>query len=217
MPRKNILKKYQEGSYYHIYSRGIFHQDIFETSDDYAIFLYNLKKYLQKDFKEPRFNKVTKLMDYFSPNSVADEVGLVAYCLMPNHFHLLLHNKEIMGISHLTRRILSNYSTYFNTTRGKDGHVFESTYKAVLVRNEDQLKHLSRYIHINPLKLGAETDVLKYAYSSISDYLGETKRSWLYPSVVLSNTSDYKSFVLDYLKSPKESLEYLGTSVLLET
>ena len=98
MPAKNSIKLYLENGYYHIYNRGAGKSEIFLDDQDYRVFLHFLEKYL-----DPK-----------SERSLAREIKLLAYCLMPNHFHLFVHQMTKDGIIKFMRALGTSYSIYFN-------------------------------------------------------------------------------------------------------
>lgn len=180
---------------------------IFRDDQDYKSFLYLVRKYLEPGFKEKRYTP--KGEEYFvEPNHVHNEVWLVAYCLMTNHFHLLLFQKTLKGMTKLMSRLQTSYATYFNQKYQSQGSPFQDTYKAVIVKTEGQLIHLSRYIHLNPIRLVKVGPPEAWPYSSYSAYLNpEKKPSWLKPEGVLGsfeNPKSYKDFVVAYSSSSIE-------------
>lgn len=203
MPRKNSLKTYVEGGYYHLYNRGVEKRKIFLDDRDYKTFLYFLKRYLQPpDPKDLRFSK---------QRSLAGEINLLVYCLMSNHFHLLVKQETRDGITKLMNRIGTNYGMYFNKRYERVGSLFQGVYKAVLIDNGAQLLHLSRYIHLNPYEIENRNfkRLADYLYSSYGDYLGKRKTGWVKTEDILSyfrterktelvDYSSYQSFVEDY-------------------
>lgn len=201
MPAKNSLKLYLENGYYHIYNRGAGKSEIFLDDQDYRVFLRFLEKYL-----DPK-----------SEHSLASEIMLLAYCLMPNHFHLFVRQKSRDGIIKFMRSLGTSYSMYFNNRYERSGTLFQGVYRAAIVETEAYFLHLSRYIHLNP------TDVvdncIEYPYSSYRVYLEGSKIPWLDPTPVLSffktaksNDSSlskyfsYQSFVEDFPSNPKDEL-----------
>ncbi len=210
MPAKNRIKKYVEGGYYHIYNRGIEGREIFGDEQDYKTFLYTLKRYLEpysgevrKGFKKDR----PSILTHKQQMSLDGEVILLAYCLMPNHFHLLVKQKSRDGITKLMRRVCTNYSMYFNRKYERKGVLFEGIYKAVVIISEEQLINLSRYIHLNPMnvvkrKYGLVETVMgskpeEYPYSSFRKYLGLEEVLWVKPGEILGmmRGTTYREFV----------------------
>lgn len=209
VPAKNRVKIYGENVFYHAYNRGYGKQDLFRDNHDYRTLLYLLRKYLEVGFQERKYTP--KGEEYFvEPNHVYTDVDLVAYCLMPNHFHLLLYQKTLMGMPMLVARLCTNYATYFNQKYGTEGSPFQGTYKAVGVKNENQLLHLSRYIHANPWELSTEINLEEYPYSSYKYCFGSERPKWLQLEWVknsFSRSEDYRSFVNDYRQAKVERRE----------
>lgn len=188
MPSPHSRKVYVENGYYHVFNRGVEKRVIFEDSQDYKVFLSYIKEYLsfppdpnqflkELTFKGQAFKGVPRL-----PKNYNGEIELVAYCLMPNHFHFLIKQNSKFGLPSFMQSLLTRYSAYFNKKYDRVGSLFQGRYKAVMVKDDRQLLILSRYIHRNPLEI---TPDLEDAYSSYADYLGKRNTSWLKPKIVL--------------------------------
>lgn len=195
MPAKNSIKQFVENGFYHLYNRGVEKRNIFLDEQDYFVFLSYVKQYL-----DPSLGS--------DPKSLANEVDLLSFCLMPNHFHFLARQRPINGITKFIRAICTNYVMYFNKKYDRVGTLFQGKYKGVNIDNDFYLLHLSRYIHLNPYSIGS--DPKAYEHSSYSYYLGLRKASWLKPDEVLNffksarktNMKDYlsyESFVDDHI------------------
>jgi len=203
MPAKNIVKIYKENSCYHLYNRGVAKQKIFKDVKDYKMFLFYLKFYLSPISPPAGLQGPTlKVSPSRRLNNYFDKIRLIAYCLMPNHFHLLLHQTDKLLIRDFMRSVGTKYSLYFNRRYKRRGPLFEGNYKAVLIDSDDQLVYLSKYIHQNPLAfLPSRLDLEGYKYSSYLNYLGLIKQSWVKPKDVLSIFKEknkllsYKDFV----------------------
>lgn len=191
MPYKNRVKNYSEDSYYHLYARGINKTKLYKQKSDYTYFLYLLKKYLTPGFKEKRI--VNGLETECEANSVSKLVSLNAYCLMPNHFHLIVYNKNVEGIQLFMRRLLTAYVRVFNRKYNREGPLIQGAYRAVNVYGEPQLIHLSRYIHLNPLKDKLVSSSVEYPYSSLKYYKAKKKLSWLDLNPVILDSTDFNS------------------------
>ena len=196
MPSKNIVKEFVPEAYYHIYNRGVAKQKIFLDDQDYKTFLSYLKLYLTFPNLQGPTLKVSpsrQLKNYF------DQIKLLAYCLMPNHFHLFIFQKDQNDITNFMRSVATKYSRYFNKKYHRVGPVFQGNYKAVMVATENQFIYLSKYIHRNPLH--ARLDLEGYKYSSYQNYLGKFTQTWLDKSEILSYFSklnqeeSYQQFV----------------------
>ena len=167
MPYKNIVKKFSEGVYYHAYNRGYNKQVIFHDKQDYATFMFLLKKYLDLDFREARVMPTGEVV-FIKSNSLVKDVELHAFSLMPNHFHMLIKQKSKKGMPKLIGRVSQAYTHYYNEKYEKIGSIWQGTYKAVLIRNEQQFLHVSRYIHINVSEILAE--LIKSGIVPFRDY-----------------------------------------------
>jgi putative transposase len=192
---------------------------IFLDDQDYRVFLHLLKYYLSNK-KTSSTHPLTELTG-FNPVRVrereplSEKVELLSYCLMPNHFHLLLKQHDEKGMERLLRRILTNYVMYFNRRNDRVGRLFQGPYKAVLVDKDEYLLHLTRYIHQNPTLTKGFLN--EYPYSSYQNYLGEKKSDWVNTDIVLAffrgpkkeglnlkEFSNYKEFVESYDQEPEE-------------
>lgn len=201
MPSKNVLKYYKEDSYYHLYNRGVAKQNIFNSEKDYKVFLDYLKIYLSPIDLQGRTLKVAPSREL---KNYSEEVTLLVYCLMPNHYHLLVHQTTKYAITDLMRSLGTKYSRYFNNSNDRVGPVFQSRYKAVRIIEQDHLVYLSKYIHRNPLEiLPTRTDLVGYKYSSYGNYLGRFSQKWVKPDLVKKHYTStnkllsYKKFVED--------------------
>jgi len=212
MPYKNQIKKLAEGAYYHAFNRGHNRQQLFFDKHDYHTFIYLLKKYLDPHFREVKSLPDGERLLVAVNKPLYAEVELHAYCLMPNHFHLLVKQISKNGMSKLINVVSSQYSLYFNNKYEREGTIWQGTYKAVLVKTEEQYVHLSRYIHINPSSLSR---LEEYPYSSYSTYIGQKKRStWFKTADILhyflSQKKDageaYRDFVEGYHILKKDEL-----------
>jgi len=221
VPSKNIIKPYVENSYYHIYNRGVEKRAIFQDDQDYKTFSKYLRIYLepQKDLGERRVKVDNKIYITIARplKNYHNKIELLAYCLMPNHFHLLIKQKDKNTMEFFMRSLATKYSVYFNKKNNRVGSLFQGPYKAVLIDNGDQLLHVSRYIHLNPTK----DSPLQKAYSSYPDYLKLRQTPWLNTKIILSffksarrsalrDMLSFQSFVEDYKQNPKKSVGELA-------
>jgi len=225
MPAKHAIKCYVEGGYYHIYNRGVEKREIFIDKKDYSVFLRFLKEYLlppdHKDLVEYQ-----QLYPRRKPINCHDDIKLIAYCLMPNHFHLFIKQITHYGLKTFMKALLTNYVVYFNKRYNRVGHLFQGIYKGALIETEPYYIHISRYIHRNPLELHAGDHPLhEYPYSSYRYYLSGQSPDWidineilkffsssksLLPSEILS----YRHFVENYDNLDKKDIDILGELIL---
>lgn len=211
MPARNALKRYAENGYYHLYNRGVAKSDIFLDPQDYAVFLSYLKQYLSPvRIKELPKENPLQAFYWYVPKNYWQEIELLAFCLLPNHFHLLAKQKQPRTIESFARSLLTRYSQYFNKRYQRTGHVWQGVYRAALVDNEAYLWWLSRYIHRNPLEiLEKDQKLIDYPYSSYSAYLGKRSIDWLKPKEILDQVKGYRSFVEGDTDSEPEFLPKL--------
>lgn len=220
MPSKNTIKQYVENGYYHIYNRGVEKRTIFKDTQDCEVLLHYLKMYLSpveelRELAKQQQYPGTRLQR-FLPLNLSKEINLLSFSLMPNHIHLQIkqHTKE--GIIKFMRRILTSYAVYFNKKYERVGALFQSKYKAAIIASDEYLLHLSRYIHLNPIKLGS-LPINFVDFSSYPYYLGKKQASWVKPQEILSyfksaqrqslkDIFSYQSFVEDYLEDSREVL-----------
>lgn len=137
----------------------------------------------------------------------AGSVRLLAYCLMGNHFHLLLLQVERGAMASLMRSVMTSYSRYFNFKYKRSGALFESRYKASCVENDAYLQHISRYIHLNPRYWK------RYPYSSFKWYMASVQKQpeWLHTAPILdlfASQAAYAEFAADYI-GQKEIMDAL--------
>lgn len=161
---------------YHVYSRGNERKEIFREGGDYELFLSILR-----DTAE-RFDLI-----------------IHAWCLMPNHFHLLLETKDA-NLSHAMKRLLGLYTVRFNRMHNRLGHLFQGRYKALLVDKDTYFLELSRYIHLNPVKAKLCRDPQDYRWSSMRYFLNGKAPEWLHRNFTLKSFRsrfDYRQFVMD--------------------
>ena len=145
---------------YHVMLRGINRQDIFEDDDDYGMFI----RILSGLFSRPSNDLMSTIC----------ACHIYAYCLMPNHVHLLLREKE-WELKEIMKSIASSYVFYFNKKYGRVGHLFQDRFKSEPCDDMQYFFTLFRYIHQNPVKAGLVTNVGDYKYSSWgNDYLGNS-------------------------------------------
>jgi putative transposase len=128
----------QEGGIYHIYNRGTDKRLIFDSERDYLRFIDGLRKFRA----EQPVGAVGKRL-----------VDVLCFCLMPNHYHLLLRSRNEEGLTKFMRRLSTGYTMYYNKKNGRQGVLFESNYKSRRIEDDAYLLQVSRYIHLNPLSL----------------------------------------------------------------
>ena len=227
MPARNIVKVYIENGIYHVYNRGVEKREIFLDHQDYVVFLRILK-----DALSPRSDKKMIQIDVTlkgstfkgvprQPKIFYKEIDLIAYCLMPNHFHFLLKQKKEQSMHQFLHSVSIRYAMYFNKRYHRVGKLFQNIYKAALVSEEPYFLHVSRYIHLNPKEI---IEDIEKAYSSYAEYTGKRHTPWVKTDMVLSSFGTNDSIISkryhgykEFVESSKEkSSEFLGRDVLDE-
>lgn len=192
MERKEV---FQEGEYYHLYSRGVEKRDIFTSISDRERFLMllllcnserpiNISNVLKKYGGEPSQKLMAEMCEKEAPASRL--VGVVSYALMPNHLHIVVQEREENGISKFMLKLMTAYSMYFNTRYDRSGPLFTRPFRSRHIDSDDYFRWLFAYVHLNPLDLmdagwkerglssmpRAGSFLGEYRYSSYSDYFG---------------------------------------------
>jgi len=196
MPVRNIYKDYIPESYYHIYNRGLNKANIFIDEQDYLVFLSMLKRYLGKE--------AVRRSDHTLQPNYHQQLELLAFCLMPNHYHLFTYQHTGDAMMSFMKSLGVAYGMYFNKRYKRSGPIFQQRYKAVLIANDAQLLHISRYIHMNP------SNYQIYEWSSLPYYLGRRQANWVRSEKILGlfEDVDYMTFLSEY-KDRREELKAL--------
>ena len=204
---------------YHVLNRGISLQPTFITKRNFQRAL-EVMRYYQNEKQPLRYSQFLSLSNERRMQILEDLarekqylVEIIAYCLMPNHFHFILNQLIDNGISKFLSNFTNSYTRYFNTKNKRSGPLFQGKFKAVMVESDEQLLHLSRYIHLNPYSshlIRNATEIEVYPYSSFREYIGREETNFCNKKPVLDSFKDinsYKKFVLnqaDYQKKLDE-------------
>lgn len=186
MPYRKVA--FRSGEYYHVYNRGNNNQSIFFERENYLYFLHQLRKYL-----------------------VTDAVDIVAYCLMPNHYHLLVYLKSDK-LSGLMQPFALSYTKAINKRYMRVGSLFQGRFKAAHIDRNEYLLHLSRYIHLNPVAAGLRRRAEDWEFSSYREFIGLRNGTLPKPDIVLSqfpSPEAYRQFVEAYIDSDRKVIEHL--------
>ncbi len=215
------------GQVYHIFNRSIWSVPIFNGVKDHSRAIKTMWLYQNKDL--PSRYSIFLTLSLQHRQEILEMlkkrkkflVEIIAYCFMPNHIHLILKQVFENGISKFMSNISNSYTRYFNTKYGKNGALFEGRFKAIRVETDEQLLHLSRYVHLNPFSshvIKSIEALERYPYSSFSEYVGKDKADRCTKRIILSHfkaPKDYKKFVFDQADYQKE-LEYIKHLILDE-
>lgn len=172
MPRRKMV--FHPGEFYHVYNRGCGRQRIFFSPKNYRFFLGRLMEVMEEEC-----------------------VDLIAWCLMPNHYHLLVRPQG-EGLSSAVQRLGLSYSKAINSQRERSGTLFEGPFQAVHVDCEEYLLYLSRYVHRNPVEAGLAGACWEWEFSSYRSYLDRAADSFERKEVILAEfgtVEEYKRFV----------------------
>lgn len=197
MPSRII--PFVNGEYYHIFNRGVAKMQIFNNSYDYSHFVKTIA-YYSIEGPKPRLSVFTPTTTILDINKKITDI--ICYCLMPNHFHILLRQKKDGGITEFVSKLSNSYTKYINIKNNRVGHLFQGNFKAVHVETNEQLLHLSRYIHLNPLVSYLVKDLDSYKWSSFPEYINLTdaKKTICDKKIVMDqfkSHEEYRQFVLD--------------------
>jgi putative transposase len=191
MPRKR--PEYLPGQIYHFYNRGAHRISIFKEPTNYLFVIGKIKKY-----------------------SAKFDLSVLAYCLMPNHYHFLVRQDGEQSAGLLPRYVFNSYSKAYNKRFLHSGTLFEGNYMVKTVLKDSHLLHLCRYIHGNPVKDGLVADPADWPYSNYLEWIGQRSGSLYDPEFIQANfpvAAHYRAFVLDDLLGrdlPDEVKKYLS-------
>lgn len=188
---------------YHVLNRGVASQPIFLNESNYeraqeTLFYYQntsptlgYSQFLRLSLAErKRILEGLRLQKKFL-------VEIIVYCLMPNHFHILLKQVHENGISTFLSNFTNSYTRYFNSKNKRIGHIFQGKFKAIRIETDEQLLHVSRYIHLNPYSsfvVKNLNDLRLYPYSSLPEYLDPKSTDLCQKKMVLDNFRKFKTY-----------------------
>jgi REP element-mobilizing transposase RayT len=171
--------------YYHIYNRGNNHGNIFFENRNYHFLLNRIKE----NFK-----------------SAAE---IIAYCFMPNHFHIIIKISDDEKFSKVVNKTFISYTKAINKAYNRSGHLFEGRYQYKLIPDNNYLLHLSRYIHLNPVKANLVNKADEWGFSSYNVFIGKTNDESIMHSIITDQIDDYESFVNSYQEDDDDYLKDL--------
>lgn len=183
---------------YHVFNRSVAQQPIFLSSKDYqrAVEVFNFYLYQNPPLRFSFYNrlpvdKMNEILQYLI--KLPPQVDILAFCLMPNHVHFLLKNLTDNGIVKFMSNFQNSYAKYFNTRTKRSGTLFQPMFKAVRIESDEQLLHVSRYIHLNPVTayIIKPESLKEYLWTSYPDFLDQKL------------TSNQKDLIMTHFKSLK--------------
>ena len=170
---------FDAGYYYHLYNRGAHKAPIFREHDNYVYVLHQVKKVISEQ-----------------------NLTVVAYCLLPNHYHFLVRQNGDAAAGLLAQYVFNAYSKAYNTRYEHSGTLFEGPFRAIRVDSQPYLLHLCRYIHANPARHGIVTQLEEWPYSNYFECLGLRDGELIDREFVrdcFGTAEQYRQFVLDYV------------------
>ena len=172
------------GNYYHVFNRGCNRERIFANRDNYVFLLQRVKSFLTDA-----------------------SLSVIAYCLMPNHYHFLLCPSEDDTLSPFIQRLFNSYTQAFNRQQGRSGTLFEGRAKKVLVDTDEYVVHLCRYIHLNPVRAGLVKHPADWPFSNYLEWVGQRSGTLIDRAFVeqyFPTAADYEKFVLSEMEPSLE-------------
>ena len=195
MPSKFILRDFRENSFYHVFNRGVDGRPIFVDPQDFRVFMFYLFVYLAEP--EKVVLKFADVSARLRNHNLYKEVKMVSYCLMPNHFHLLLFQKNGNGVSNLMKQVMNGYTIYFNNKYKRTGALVQGRFKAVRVEKDELVLLLARFFHQNPVLAGICNKPDEYLWSSYKNLAGVDGEGdgFLEKSIILERFGSVDEFV----------------------
>lgn len=184
-------KEFAKDGIYHIYNRGVGKMNIFLDHQDNEVFLSRLEENIfPEKFDRASFSWNERRRKSLQPKSF----NLISYCLMPNHFHLLIQQTFDTPISKLISKICTSYSMYFNKKYKRVGTLFQDQFKSVLIEDNEQLLWTAYYIHKNPIEANLVKDIKKYPWNSYLEYSNEEGNSLCKKDILLEQFQSKNKF-----------------------
>lgn len=212
---------FANGEYYHVFNRGVEKRPTFTAKYEFlrAVDSINFYRFGNLPIRYSKYLVLDRdKKEQFLKGLVNSQlqVEIIAYCLMGNHFHILLKQLQYNGVVKFMAKFTNSYTKYFNAKHKRVGPLFQGIFKAVHVESDEQLLHLSRYIHLNPVTSFIVTidELTNYRWSSYPEYLNIVNTGMINKSEILNffkNSAEYEKFVFDqgkYLKQ-MEIVEHL--------
>jgi len=191
--------RFAPGEVFHVYTRGVASKNVFRGRSDYIRFRLLMMHCLARR-QGQSFSFAFRSKQQFTLTEEGDGlVDVLCYCLMTNHVHILLRENVEGGISRYIQKLLNSYAKYFNMSQERVGSLFSNPFRAVLVVSDEQLLHVSRYIHLNPYVAHMVDDAVKYEWSSLSEYVVKTDNPTCHSTLInsLAGYQKYRRLVAD--------------------
>jgi len=189
--------RFASGEFYHLFNRGVDKRKIFLRRSHYKRFVETIRRLLQTGSATPGPIPLDK------KKALKSKLNFTCYCLMPNHYHVLVRQLDENGITEFMHKLNTSYTKYFNFAHKRTGRLFEYTFQAVHIKTDEQLLHVSRYIHLNPIVGNITRSLRGYSFSSYPEYLGLVRDGLCRSEEILgffregSAKKAYQRFVMD--------------------
>jgi putative transposase len=232
MPYRKV--QFVNGEYYHVINRGVDGRDIYVNEIDYRRFLECLEVFnnpermsifqARRSKRHPMSQEERHRVSHQSHHEKLVEI--LCYCLIPNHFHLLLKQLADNGVVLFMQKLGNGYTKYFNLTHDRYGHIFQGPFKAVHIKNDAQFLHISRYIHLNVLDLlfpqwregklddwdKAKKFLEDYPWSSYPIFIGKRQSDFCSPELlgeIFKTPQKYENFIREWTERSLSEVEDL--------
>jgi len=207
--------KFINGEYYHIFNRGVDKRQVFLNEQDYTRFLLGIEEFndeaLTVSFRDKQLQKQNHNFEKFQSLFSADPIiGITAYCLNPNHFHLIAKQLKEKGIERFMQRLGTSYTKYFNIKNNRSGSLFQGTFKATHINSNSLLLYLSAYVNCNSEVHGI-AKAEKYRWCSFPEYISKRNFGLCEKNIILDqfrNQKEYQNFAEENAKEMKEKKEF---------
>lgn len=204
-----VKRNFSNGLFYHVYNCGVERRNIFANDKDYRRFLELISYYLYDQLIPfTSFQNIDSEKRSVLPDWEKRRLTILAYCLMPNHFHFLVRQEKEFGIMKFVSDLANSYTKYFNLKYQRLGHLFQGRFKAKIIESEESLIQVARYIHLNPAvstKVHWCDKLERYPYSSYRNFVDKKSSAIIVTKEVSKyiDLSDHKKFV----EAKKESFD----------
>ncbi len=193
------LYPFVSGQYYHVYNRGVDKRIVFLRYGHYRRFTTTIDTILKTGSATPR-------LTYNQSLALKLKVEIIAYALMPNHYHFLIKQLMDDGITEFMHKLDTSYTKYINLNLRRTGRLFENTFKAKRLENDEMFLHVARYIHLNPVIARLVPSLELWPWSSYLETIGKREKSFCHAQEILQHFSvqnpsrAYEEFVTDQRK-----------------
>lgn len=197
------------GEVYHVFNRSVANQPIFLQTRNYQralevieFYIYSRPPLSFSHYRRLAVEQRSKFLERMQ-KFVPKHIEILAYCLMPNHFHFLIRQGQENGVANFLRNFQNSYAKYFNTKTERSGALFQSMFKAVRIESDEQLIHVARYIHLNPSTsyiIKGVQELESYPWNSFAEYLSKQPSKIIDKGKVLGffkSLNEFKKFTLD--------------------